>query len=152
MARPPRYDLLEQLADFLEKLPPERFYYGHWVGRGWRGQPDLSCGTTACAFGWACTFLPGLQLAEPNPTEQRHGIRIIFLVTDEDETEARYSDLQTFAAASRYFGVSVEVAHWLFAPDVESPWSGYAWSPDRYASATEVARHIRYVLRILRSR
>jgi hypothetical protein len=44
------------LADFLEKLPPERFNYGEWVGKDWGGKQDLSCGTTACALGWACTM------------------------------------------------------------------------------------------------
>lgn len=44
---------LEELADFLSKLPEERFDYSSWVGAGWQGKPDLSCGTTACALGWA---------------------------------------------------------------------------------------------------
>jgi hypothetical protein len=44
------------LADFLAELPPERFNYESWVGEDWDGKPDLSCGTTACALGWACTM------------------------------------------------------------------------------------------------
>ena len=43
-------------AEFLEQLPPKRWDYGHWVGKSWQGAPDLSCGTTACALGWACTI------------------------------------------------------------------------------------------------
>ncbi len=55
------------LADFLDKLPPDRFDYETWVGPDWQGHQDLSCGTRACALGWAAT-LPrfrrlGLRLA-----------------------------------------------------------------------------------------
>lgn len=44
------------LAAFLRKLPRKRFDYGAWVGEGWRGAQDLSCGTTGCALGWAATM------------------------------------------------------------------------------------------------
>lgn len=47
---------LIKLAVFLEKLPPKRFDYGVWAGNNWKGKPDLSCGTTACALGWATTI------------------------------------------------------------------------------------------------
>jgi hypothetical protein len=48
--------LLLLLADFLDKLDPARFDYTDWVGDSWEGKQDLSCGTTACAMGWACTM------------------------------------------------------------------------------------------------
>jgi len=44
------------LAAFLDELPPERFDYTKWVGRDWGGAEDLSCGTVACALGWATTI------------------------------------------------------------------------------------------------
>ena len=50
------------LADFLEKLPPERFDFSRWVGDKWGGKPDLSCGTTACGMGWATTAVPEAKL------------------------------------------------------------------------------------------
>ncbi len=55
-----RADRLLLLADFLERLPDKRFDYGHWIGNGWKGDPGLSCGTTACALGWA-TAIPEFQ-------------------------------------------------------------------------------------------
>lgn len=48
---------LTVLADFLDKLPEGRFDYSIWVGHDWQGDPSLSCGTTACALGWA-TAIP----------------------------------------------------------------------------------------------
>jgi hypothetical protein len=59
---PKARELLTELADFLDRLPEERFDYTRWVGRDWRGSPDLSCGTTACAIGWATT-LPSWRAA-----------------------------------------------------------------------------------------
>lgn len=44
------------LADFLDTLPVEKFDYGRWVGEDWQGAADLSCGTKACAAGWATTL------------------------------------------------------------------------------------------------
>jgi hypothetical protein len=44
------------LAAFLRTVPRKRFDYGRWVGSDWKGAQDLSCGTTACALGWAATM------------------------------------------------------------------------------------------------
>lgn len=60
---------LLKLAQFLKTVPAERFNMGVWVGDDWKGDPDLSCGTSACALGWA-TVIPefrrlGLRLVKP---------------------------------------------------------------------------------------
>lgn len=47
---------LLRLAEFLETVPKERFDLSSWVGEDWGGKQDLSCGTTACAMGWAATM------------------------------------------------------------------------------------------------
>ncbi len=48
------------LADLVEeKESAGRFYFNNWVGGiegSWRGKPDFSCGTSACALGWATTM------------------------------------------------------------------------------------------------
>jgi len=61
---------LLKLADLLDALPDERFVFKHWVDpETYEGKPDLSCGTTACAFGWATTVPAfrklGLRLQRP---------------------------------------------------------------------------------------
>ncbi|MGH7749129.1 MAG: hypothetical protein ACREQ5_30855, partial [Candidatus Dormibacteria bacterium] len=61
---------LLRLADFLENdVPADRFDFAHWVGKDWAGAPDLSCGTSACALGWATTIPEfqalGLKLSGP---------------------------------------------------------------------------------------
>lgn len=52
----PLWQNILDLANFVEKIEPSRFDFGTWVGRDWGGAPDLSCGTTACALGWATTM------------------------------------------------------------------------------------------------
>lgn len=44
------------LAEFMMTLPRARLYMPNFVGTNWLGAPDLSCGTTACAAGWASTI------------------------------------------------------------------------------------------------
>ncbi len=50
------------LADLLETdYTKTRFNYKLWVDRStWEGRSDLTCGTTACALGWATT-MPSLR-------------------------------------------------------------------------------------------
>lgn len=57
---------LLKLAAFLRTLPRRRFDYTNWVGIDWKGAKDFSCGTTACALGWATTM----------PAFQRLGLRM----------------------------------------------------------------------------
>jgi hypothetical protein len=74
-------DRLIRLADFIEKLPPERFDFSTWVGDEWEGKPDLSCGTTACAVGWASTMPEfralGLELGPIGPHESMAYPRLV---------------------------------------------------------------------------
>jgi hypothetical protein len=59
---------LLKLADFLETVPRKHFNYNRWVGDGWDGESTdlVSCGTTACALGWAATM----------PAFRRLGLRL----------------------------------------------------------------------------
>lgn len=55
---------LLRLAEHLDKLPPEKFYFGSFVGKDWDGKSDiLTCGTTACAIGHA-TLLPDMGIGK----------------------------------------------------------------------------------------
>ena len=44
------------LANKLDTVPRKQFNICKWVGHDWKGKPDLSCGTVACAMGWATTM------------------------------------------------------------------------------------------------
>lgn len=57
---------LLKLADYLKTVPKERFDMSRVVGDSWGGKQDLSCGTSACAMGWAATM----------PTFRRLGLRL----------------------------------------------------------------------------
>lgn len=71
----PWRDHCRLLAQFLLELPKKRLRMDCWVGWDWQGKPDLSCGTVACAAGWATTIPDfrklGLRMADRAPIVSR---------------------------------------------------------------------------------
>ena len=111
---------LLKLAAFLEKLPRKRFEYSYWVGTDWKGKTDLSCGTTACALGWATT-IPEFRVAGLKLTQRGDPINYRAGATG-------------FSAAQGIFGISWDQAHSLFMPSTEA---------EHKATPKYVARKIR---------
>lgn len=115
-------DKLTQLARFLITLPPERFLYSEWVGADWQGHQDLSCGTHACALGWAVTLWPTQmcfrikrQVSRYNPSlNTSYGWIDKPGASDEvDKTRAFDQSLNTGAAV---FDLTYDQAYFLFIP------------------------------------
>lgn len=129
---------LLKLAAFLEKLPPERFSLATWVGRFWAGKQDLSCGTTACAMGWAATMPEfrrlGLRLYSTDVAWNGGGLVAISgdSAIYHDGREDAHPSLR---AAKEIFGVDGHNFEDLFTTD-----SRYI---DRHAKPGEVAANIR---------
>jgi hypothetical protein len=124
---------LLKLAEFLEKLPRKRFNYSTWFGRDWKGKPDLSCGTTACALGWAATM----------PNFKRLGLEPWFDYT------SRFHEFSLHGHRANYikigdeiFGLTEDEAGYLFAYDNEG-WTPLPMSPHADAGPKQVAKHIR---------
>jgi hypothetical protein len=126
---------LLRLAEFLEKeVPKDRFYYNHWVGHDWRGMDDLSCGTTACALGWAATI----------PEFHEAGLRLLKGHKRVDGTYYGYVGVvnaqgtpiswDSFNAAMNFFEVPYGMAEFLFVP----------LSDEDDATAEDVAVKIRW--------
>ena len=130
---------LLKLANFLDKVPVERFNYRHWYGNGSHddGCQDLSCGTTACALGWAATM----------PEFQALGFKVVGMrpgMPTEDPVMASIGFNDTpWSSAQRLFGLSFCEAEFLFQPDLVrlDKKSKNKLSGD--ASAQDVAQHIR---------
>lgn len=133
---------LLKLAEFLEALPEGRFYYGDWVGPDWAGKQDLSCGTTACALGWAATMPTfrrlGLRLVK-NDGYYNHGTVVNFRTGSDNPMDA----------GAEVFGISDDEAAYLFEPGAvlydemgEAVTDMYV-APPKSASARLVASHIR---------
>lgn len=134
------------LADLLDTLPKEKFNYAHWVdSETWKGKVNLSCGTTACAFGWATTM----------PALRKLGLYLsasdgVCLKNDRGNYLAN-------AAARIVFGLSYDEFKYLFYPrtyliknsddliNISYPYYGMNLpvSPPATASAKDVAKHIR---------
>lgn len=130
------------LADLLWNLPRGRFDYTKWVGDSWEGMSDLSCGTTACAFGWATTI----------PSLQRLGLQLY--KSDSPHLRARVilkkqrGFVESSDAAFEVFELSDDEYHWLFIPGY---FPGHDLTtigltnpgPNNRATAKTVAKHIR---------
>jgi hypothetical protein len=104
---------LAKLSKFLRtKVPTDRFDYGHWVGAHWKGKADLSCGTSACAAGWATTI----------PEFRRRGLR---LECDDYGGRIVFYDGYVYrsgiSAVVRFFGLDFEDARMLFVPHYGEP-------------------------------
>lgn len=137
---------LLMLADFLDNLPEERFDYSHWAGDNWGGKSDLSCGTTACALGWATTIPElaeaGLVMHRPASHHDNEEDPLVCLRARVGTIDPRFDCLSKFPeeAARQVFGLSKSEYEWLFIPNTFHKDVG---SPSRYATAKEVATHIR---------
>lgn len=94
---------LLKLADFLDTVPPARFDYTVWVGEDWKGAASLSCGTTACALGWATTM----------PAFRRLGLH---LAKDRLPSVNGDESGDPEAAAEEIFGLDNEEFIFLFTP------------------------------------
>lgn len=123
----------------------QRFEYGHWVGVDWEGHQNLSCGTSACAFGWAPSI----------PSFARAGLRLKKLgddvmVTLKGSKVRRVGNTHenamnhTLKTAQKFFNLTEDEAQLLFVPATYMNTSdgGYVSSPEDSATAQEVARHI----------
>lgn len=102
-------ELLELVCKKLDSLPEHRFDYGLWVGPNWGGAQDLSCGTTACALGWAATI----------PELQKAGLCLRLSKTDGAERQFGYVGLvgQRQALSYETNGASVVAAESVFELD-----------------------------------
>lgn len=126
---------LEALCRKLDTIPRKRFNYSHWVDVDWEGKPDLSCGTSACALGWAttvpCLRQAGLRLVKDNAGSYV-SLRGSRLNQDDDPS---------ISAAKHVFDITYDEAYYLFIP--KDDFIGGAAKPGAEATAKQVARHIR---------
>jgi hypothetical protein len=122
---------------FVQKNKPTKFNYARWVGQDWKGKADLSCGTTACALGFATTI----------PEFRKFGLRLHKTI---DGGYVSWNNVHmgsglnsSLYAAEQLFGISRDEANYLFTPNWSISNNGsLLQSPTSDASAGEVADHI----------
>lgn len=100
-----RADRLLRLADWLDRVDPERFYMCTWA------QKD-ECGTTACAMGHACDIPEFKALGLRLDWSQR-----VAHVSFPGPTDTRVVDM---SAAQRLFDIEEVQAMYLFASETEA--------------------------------
>lgn len=136
---------LLKLADFLKKLPRKRFDYGAWVGEDWKGKADLSCGTTACALGWA-TVIPSLRKAGLRLYKRNDG-------TNGYVTLKNRTRVGSEQAAAEVFGITPQEAGYLFTPEYDTwgldvRFEHLGTAPGWDATPQQVAKHIRNFVKV----
>ena len=126
-------ELLLKLADLLYTVPEEQFQYETWATSEHPKVVMLgSCGTTACALGWATTM--------------KETDLSFWTVDKQTAIQVKHSTgVMGTTAAQVAFDLDVEEAQALFLPcEYYAPLDDY--SPEDGASAKEVADWIRTVV------
>jgi hypothetical protein len=124
---------LTKLAGFMDALPPEaekHFFMGAWVrheGDNHHGferghiltQRDiLTCGTTACAAGWA-TAVPEFKEA---------GLRLVFDGTSRGDVEYAEESAACGGALHSFFDIDDDAVEFLFDSGHETILTPKAWA------------------------
>lgn len=101
-------DRIATLRDYLrDEVKDARFNLATWVGcesAPWRGMQDLSCGTTACAMGWAATI----------PSFQALGLHLKVMFSNSKFGVIAYDGTDHFQAAAKFMDLSSDDAEFLF--------------------------------------
>ncbi len=149
---------LLKLVKLLKTVPDKQFDFGSWVGDDWKGKKDLSCGTTACALGWATTIpslrKKGLRLFRGKEDGKDHWDSYGYVGLRGSLLDAAKAPQE---AAREIFGLTSEEFGYLFTPgggigidltDYTGKSNSLAYSPDEGASAKEIARHIKNFVKL----
>ncbi len=134
-------DRLLKLAEVLDNVPVEKFDFGSWGKFNSKGNFDLSCGSTACAIGWASTI----------PEFQELGLKICYANNSGVRVPAYFRTALwrplfqgrvDFDAVAELFDISPGDAWILFAPASDNYESEDGFLSED-ATPQQVAAHIR---------
>jgi hypothetical protein len=132
-------DLLLKLADFLERIPPDRFYMEEWetdsAERNFDGTFD--CGFAGCALGWAAhaNLIYGLHMEDSSVHFHKWS----------DVWPEEFSIYEGFAAAMEAFEIDSTLARHLFDPR-QYPQSYSKGGKSIRIKPSDVAERIRIVV------
>lgn len=119
---------LLKLEDFLHALPRKKFDYSRWVGDEFKTGDNLrTCGTTACALGWATTI----------PAFRRLGL-CMWEDLDGVNSPGTSCGGDSSFAVEKVFDLNYQEYELLFIPGANE-YEGL----DHNATPKQVARHIR---------
>lgn len=118
--------LLKLVKLLRSKKVANHFNLDDWANKelGELTSKKVSCGTEACAVGWACTI----------PSFRKAGLKLVGITDELIQPIFKHSNGMT--AAADFFGMTYEEANELFHPD------GYEHDWDRPVTPKEVANKI----------
>jgi hypothetical protein len=140
----PRLYLLELLAESLETDDRIPFNFGCWVGKGWKGDPDISCGAPACAVGRATTL----------PAFRELGLVLRYdILSGFCRGYPVFGDADGYIAMAAVLRISRGEAVYLFSAGTAPPLTCAVLehAPHIWATAKVVAAHIRKFVALKRS-
>ena len=123
-----------KLADFLDKLPRQKFYFGSVVDGPDIPRKELDCRSTACAIGWCPVVFP--SLCEYGSVDDWYPIRM-----KGNHYGSDFTDI-----AKSLFGITYVEAVSLFAPNEKN--HGGLKTLSEKATAKQVAANLRKFIAI----
>lgn len=128
---------LEALATVLDQVPDERYCQDIWI------DDKQSCGTVACALGWAAAILP-----EMTGLRTRLGRRYGSVIEHVDEELDSKTGGDEMKIAAAVFGLTTNRAQTLFGDSYD-----VVYKSDEYGSVSpkEAAKGIRRVVKTRRA-
>lgn len=122
-----------KLADFLEELPEQDFYFGDVVKCG-----THECGTVCCAIGWTPRIFPDLvRWRKECPNGKVDGLEMNGVEADYDEV------------AETAFGIPRGMAENLFCPHAQYCVHGSIKNLNSFSSPKDVAAMMRQFLSLV---
>jgi len=131
---------MQVLYNFLLTAPlTGRFDLRSWAGNDdipWEGNPNLSCGTSACAVGWATT-IPEFRDAGLHLTSGwgEAGLHLTDAGLEYNCPEDGIT-YPAFTGVEKFFGINFDTAMWAFSNDAY----------DGEATPQDVAERLQYLL------
>lgn len=128
---------LLKLAEFLDKLPKEKFDFSSVISKN-----EGKCGTICCAVGWLPTVFPRSWMWDFVAGDETH-INVFRKVPNGEDTKSSHHwHCDFWVDVSKFFGMTEKEVEQLFFPEMDRP-----WDPDfmlgEEATANEVADSIR---------
>jgi len=134
---------LLKLADFLDKLDDDKFWFGTVVNM-WERKEKNTCGTVCCAMGWTPQVFPDeVGWRAPKNLGNQYDDALYLKNTSDDITN--YDTI-----ARKIFGISYDEVDFLFSPGDQEDFlekHGIETDIEDFTSSTsreQVANNIRY--------
>lgn len=111
----PNLDRLQEMANFLKKLEPEKFNFDLVISK-YRPEGTAICGTKCCAIGWMPAIWPELFMWF-NSVNKDLGPEFIY-IRRRDDPDGNRSECVNFSLAKAFLGLNSQQCDNFFMPGI----------------------------------